>query len=289
MMLTGAFQNFIMVGLGARTASLADSTIMQESLSNIRTVVSFNLKDRRCAAYELHLKSEDGGFILKSILIGIAHGLMVFNNFGVLALAFWYGSALIQDGKADLRDVLISTLAVVMGAIGAGRAAGYLSNVTDAQTSAQRVFSIIDRVPGIDPDSTHTQLSSTGNSECSVELRRVNFVYPAQPNISVLNDVEILIPAGSQLGLIGKTGCGKSTIVSLLARFYDPSSGSVLVNDINLAEMNLREWRSRISIVLQEPNLFSGSVRDNIRYSKLDATDEEVEDAARFAQIHDTK
>ena len=121
-----------------------------------------------------------------------------------------------------------------------------------------------------------------------LQVKEVKFTYPARPDVEVLKGLTIGVEPGQSLALVGPSGCGKSTVVSLIERFYDPSSGSLLLEEQDLRDLNIRWLRNQIGIVSQEPVLFDKSIADNIRYGAnfREVTDEEVIEAAKAANIH---
>ncbi len=140
------------------------------------------------------------------------------------------------------------------------------------------------------------QFSQTGRSKdfaCdgfpakieSVEFRNVDFAY--EENIPVLSDFSLSVQAGQTIALVGESGGGKSTIVNLVSRFYEPTSGNILINGVDYRRRSLSWLQSNLGIALQTPHLFSGSIRENIRYGRLEATDAEVEEAARRVNAHE--
>ena len=149
---------------------------------------------------------------------------------------------------------------------------------------ASRVVHLLDQVPEIkDPDKPVQLPELTGH----IEFRDVNFYYKKDDRVPTINDFNLTIKPGQKVALVGPSGSGKSTMLNLLLRFYDVNSGSIRVDNIDLRRLNLEDYRSRIGVVLQEPFLFSGSIRKNIAYSKPDATDEEIEAAARLANVEE--
>ena len=149
---------------------------------------------------------------------------------------------------------------------------------------ASRVVHLLDQVPEIkDPDKPVPLPELTGH----IEFRDVNFYYKKDDRVPTINDFNLTIKPGQKVALVGPSGSGKSTMLNLLLRFYDVNSGSIRVDNIDLRRLNLEDYRSRIGVVLQEPFLFSGSIRKNIAYSKPDATDEEIEAAARLANVEE--
>jgi ATP-binding cassette subfamily B protein len=144
--------------------------------------------------------------------------------------------------------------------------------------SAERIFSLIDAVPDV-KDKEVTVPTETILSE--LEFDRVDFYYEKEK--PVLSDFSLKVKPGEMIALVGPTGGGKTTIVNLLCRFYEPKNGVIRIGGVDYTDLTMHDIQSRIGIVLQTPHLFSGTIRENIRYGKLDATDEEIESAAKTA------
>lgn len=302
-------EQLLMIGVNQQKEGDSDDTVVTEALSNVRTVASFNLKQNRIDAFVRLLTAEMPRVLRRNFLVGIIFGSSQFVYFGSFALCYWYGGKLITNGESDFEKINIASLSVLMAAMSAGEAGGFAAKIGAASKASRRVFSIIDRTPDTDiQDPARNEivesldrLSDDKNSEagCDITLRRAKFIYPARQNQVVLNSVDLHISPGSVVGMIGQTGCGKSTIIQLLACFYGPRSGEILINHNHpLNVLNIAEWRRHLSIVLQEPDLFSGTIRDNIIYSSAaDAddgkcatappTEEAIIQVARWACIHD--
>jgi ATP-binding cassette subfamily B protein len=156
------------------------------------------------------------------------------------------------------------------------------SQLQAAIAGAERALAVLEEVPEVAERPTARPLArATG----AIEFRNVTFGYT--PDIPVLRDVSFAIPAGASLGIAGPTGAGKTTLLSLLTRFYDPTSGQILLDGVDLRDVTLRDLRNQFAIVQQDAVLFSTTVADNILYAKPDATERDVEDAARAANAHD--
>jgi ATP-binding cassette subfamily B protein len=156
------------------------------------------------------------------------------------------------------------------------------AEMQQAIASAERVFSLIDAVPDVaDRDGA----IDPGTIRGDVEFDGVHFWY--EEDKPVLSGFDLKVRRGETIALVGPTGGGKSTIVNLVCRFYEPRQGAVRIGGRDYRELSLHAIQSRIGVVLQTPHLFSGTIRDNIRYGRLDATDEQIEDAARLAGAHD--
>ena len=155
-----------------------------------------------------------------------------------------------------------------------------MNTVFSALAGAERVFEVLDTAPEDNGKETVTLERIEGN----VELRNVNFGY--EKGVAVLHDISLYARKGQKIAFVGSTGAGKTTVTNLLSRFYDIESGSITVDGVPIEKIDRAFLRSNIAMVLQDTHLFTGTVRDNIRYGRLDATDEEVEAAARVASAH---
>jgi ATP-binding cassette subfamily B protein len=161
-------------------------------------------------------------------------------------------------------------------------AARIFAEMQHAIASAERIFSLTDAVPEV---ANREDAFDPGTINGDIEFDHVTFYY--EDNIPVLKDFSLTVKRGETIALVGPTGGGKSTIVNLLCRFYEPRKGEIRINGQDYTRFSLHGIQSRIGVVLQTPHLFSGSVRENIRYGRLDATDQEIEDAAKLAGAHE--
>lgn len=213
----------------------------------------------------------------------------IYLNYG---LAFWMGSRFLVDGSVSLSQILTIQMAIMIGAFALGNVAPNIQAVTLAVAAANKIYAVIDRVSPLDPASTEGEklVAVQGN----VELRNIKHIYPSRPNVVVMQDVDLLIPAGKATALVGASGSGKSTIVGLIERFYDPVGGSVYIDGHDVKDLNLRWLRQQVSLVSQEPVLFATSIYENIRHGLLGVMQEQepekavrelVERAAKMANV----
>jgi ATP-binding cassette, subfamily B, bacterial len=156
------------------------------------------------------------------------------------------------------------------------------ASMQHAIASAERSFSLLDTPPEI---VNRTGAVDPGTISGDIEFEHVTFYY--EKSKPVLSDFNLRVQRGDMVALVGQTGSGKSTIVNLLCRFYEPKEGVIRINGRDYTELTLEAIQSRIGVVLQTPHLFSGTIRENIRYGRLDASDEEVEAAAKLGGAHD--
>jgi ATP-binding cassette subfamily B protein len=216
-----------------------------------------------------------------------------------VGLALWRGGVSLDEGVSIGALIAFMQYAGLL-AMPIQELARRFTDLQSAQAAAERVQTLLDEVPAIRDSeqvrqAMETEPASTRSSQDdaregaldrieSIEFRNVTFAY--KPGEPVLRDFSFTARAGQTVALVGATGGGKSTIISLAARFYEPTHGSILVNGVDYRERPLLWYQSRFGVVLQTPHLFSGTIRENIRYGRLDATDAEIESASRLAGAH---
>ena len=193
----------------------------------------------------------------------------------------WYSGLQVQLGGITVGGIqaFVSYITFMLWPI--QEMARVYAEMQHAIASAERVFSLVDAVPEV---TDQPGALDPGTIWGDIEFDRVDFYY--DPGKPVLQDFTLRVKPGETIALVGPTGGGKSTIVNLLCRFYEPKRGAIRIDGRDYRALSLHAIQSRIGVVLQTPHLFSGSIRDNIRYGRLAATDEEVEEAARLAGAH---
>jgi ATP-binding cassette subfamily B protein len=204
-------------------------------------------------------------------------------GYAAAALVFWYGGRLVAQGEltaGELTSFLVYTLFV---GFSLGALADLWADFMKALGAAERVFELLDRAPQIPLSGGDTLAHVSGQ----VNFQAVHFSYPSRPDVTVLHALTLDVRPGERVALVGPSGSGKSTVAALLARFYDPNQGEVRLDGVPLTRLDPQWLRRQIGTVAQEPLLFSTSVADNIRYGRPEATDAEVEAAARAANAHD--
>jgi len=211
--------------------------------------------------------------------------------FCAYALGFWYGWTLSTEinpatGKADFTvgKILLVFFVIIIGVFSLGNAAPYLSTVSVARAAGYEVYKIIDTVPSIDSSSEtgRDSPSLSGN----IEFRNVKFNYPTRNKVKVLDGLNLSIKEGSTVALVGHSGCGKSTCIQLIQRFYDPFEGCVNIDNEDIKSFNIKWLRSQLGVVNQEPVLFATSIKENIRFGKKGVTDDDIVAAAKNANAH---
>ena len=160
-----------------------------------------------------------------------------------------------------------------------------LTAITEATAAVTRLFEMIDRVPSIDSEDKKGKALSYVRGE--IEFQDVYFCYPSRPDTPVLQGFNLTVPAGKSVGLVGGSGSGKSTVIQLFERFYDPVEGVILLDGHKTNRLQLKWLRSQIGLVNQEPVLFATSIKENILFGKEGASMESVISAAKAANAHD--
>ncbi|XP_060069104.1 ATP-dependent translocase ABCB1-like [Ylistrum balloti] len=262
-------------------------SIAEEALGAIRTVMAFNGQNKECARYNSHLHHAKSNSVKKGILVGLSNSVVWLLLYGAFAVAFWYGVKLIQDQEEgfDPGSTLTVFIGVMVGSMSLGNALPTVEILGNARGAAQKVFEIIELTSKIDPSSTEGKMPD--KFEGNIEFKDVEFEYPARPDAMVLRGMSLKVRVGQTVALVGSSGCGKSTVVQLLQRFYDPPAGQVLLDGCEISTINVNWLRRQIGVVSQEPVLFATTVAENIRYGRLDVTMDEIIAAAREANAHD--
>jgi len=256
--------------------------VIHEALGALRVVKAFGQEDREESRFidrsgqgmwaRIRLTAYEGGFGLQ---VGV---LTAIGTAGVL----WLGVQHVRTGVLTLGQLL-----VVMGYLTqlydplktlSRKAATFQSKLT----SAERVFSLIDNPPDV---REKPRARSLARARGEIEFRHVSFGYTDRR--TVLENVSFALPAGARLGITGPTGAGKTTLVSLLLRFYDPAEGEILLDGVDLRDYRIADLRNQFALVLQEPVLFSSSIGENIAYARPGASDQAIVEAAKVANAHE--
>lgn len=264
-------------------ASLAEASIVaEETISGIRTVKSFVQEAEEVRRYRGAL--DESFKMARARVRAIAEFMTLAMVCGFAAISFvlWFGGRQVIDGQLTVGDLTQFLLYVMLMAIGAGSLGSLWGDMMSGVGASQRIFEILERT-----SHEHKSGLRPATLQGALSFSNVVFHYPSRPDLEVLKDVSFKVEPGHAVALVGSSGSGKTTIAGLLARFYDPSSGRITLDDQWLADLDLAWLREQIGIVSQEPVLISSTIEDNIRYGRPNATKEEVETAARAANAFD--
>ncbi|CAM0145221.1 unnamed protein product [Urochloa decumbens] len=259
------------------------NSLVEQALGSIKTVYSFTAEKRIIQKYTAILDKT----IKLGIKQGIAKGLAVgFTglSFAIWAFLAWYGGRLVMHHQASGGRIYAAGISFVLGGLSLGMALPELKHFTEASVAATRILDRINRVPQINADDPKGLVLDQIRGE--LQFESVHFVYPSRPNVPVLKDFNLHIPAGQTIALVGSSGSGKSTAIALVQRFYDASEGTVKIDGFDIKELQLKWIRSKMGLVSQDHALFGTSIKENILFGKPDATMDEVYAAALTANAH---
>ncbi|OUM58103.1 hypothetical protein PIROE2DRAFT_26363, partial [Piromyces sp. E2] len=261
--------------------------IAVEAITNVKTVYALNLENHFCRLYDAELVKPEKELEKKYYLSALGVGFSGCVLFFAMAIGFYIGFIFIRNGEMEFKNMFTVLMAITLSSSAVGTACSVVPDYSKAVEAFNHVIEIIDRKPkinasspkGFKPDQLY------GN----ITLDRLRFRYPSRPNITVLRmgNHKVELPEGKMLAIVGGSGCGKSTIIGLIERWYDAQHGEIKMDGILNKEYNIKWLRQQIGIVNQEPNLFDISIKDNIMYGKEDATEEEIISAAKKANIHE--
>lgn len=258
------------------------SGFTHEAFSGVRIIQNFTYEKSSSDKFKFSLKEMLDGF-MKAIIFNDFFWPIVEVSWGISTLIiFWYGTKFSQSREISVGTIVAFIAYSDMFWRPIINLASYYNTLITNFAAAERIFDIMDVEPDIlDLESAEIMPKIKGN----VEFKNVTFGY--EEGISVLKDVSFKIKQGENIALVGPTGAGKTTITSLVSRFYDCDLGEVLIDGKNVKDVNLYSLRSQMGIMLQDTFLFSDTIKENIRYGKLDATDEEIIAAAKAVNAHE--
>ena len=260
------------------------SRIAGEAVGNIRTVVAFCAEEKVLDLFSRELNAPKKQLWLRGQLTGIGYGVSQCCMYCSYGLALWYASTLVKKQETDFGNVMKAFMVLILTAFGVAETLAMAPDIVKGSQALGSVFAIIDRKTEIDPEEVDTEV--VVDVKGSIELRHIVFSYPARPDVPVFQDLSLRVHSGRSLAVVGSSGSGKSSIIALIARFYDPQSGVVFIDGKDIRKLNLRSLRQHIALVQQEPALFATSIYENIKYGADNATEGEVMEAAKAANAH---
>lgn len=269
-----------------------------ESIAAIRTAVSLTLEESICQKYELllidHIKQAFRKATISVLLFSLSDSIPLL----CMAFVLWYGGQLLGDHEYTPFQYMVVYIAVLQGGMSAGQWLSFGPNISQATTAADRILSMrADDEDRLFDDHNQSASEDVEKNGIHLEFKNVSFQYPTR-SAPVLDGLSLKVEKGQFAAIVGPSGSGKSTIISLLERFYTPQQGQITQNGVDIASVDLVSYRQNISLVAQEPSLFSGTIRENITLGRDDleerdnsntgaASETAVQQAAHDAGIHD--
>lgn len=271
----------------SKKAYEASASYACEATSAIRTVASLTREEDVWEHYHGTLVVQ-GQKSLKSILrSSTLYAASQSLTFLCIALSFWYGAQKIDTGEYSLLQYFIVFSAIIFGAQSAGTIFSFAPDMGKAKGAANELKVLFDRKPAIDSWSPDGERMD--RVEGTIEFRDVHFRYPTRPEQPVLRGLNLIVKPGQYVALVGASGCGKSTTIALLERFYDPLAGGVFVDGKEISSLNINDYRGFLALVSQEPTLYQGSIRENVLLGadRDDVPESEIVQACKNANIYE--
>ena len=265
----------------AAQQSLADaSTVIEESVQNIADVKAFTNEGFERARYESSLASFFAVALRGAKARGMFLSFIIFVLFGTIAFVVWYGARMYSTGGISWENFFSFIIFSIFVGASLGSFPEIISQFQQTAGATERLREILN-LPG-ERETGRSDITLTGAISCE----SLSFQYASRPGIAVLENITLALPAGQRTAIVGPSGAGKSTLFSLILGFNDPSSGKLLFDGTDAAEISLACLRSQIAIVPQEVMLFGGTIAENISYGKEGASQTEIESAAAAANAH---
>ncbi|CAI2356592.1 unnamed protein product [Caenorhabditis sp. 36 PRJEB53466] len=256
-----------------------------EVIAGIRTVIAFNAQPFEIERYGKQLAEARKMGIRKTVVLAICSAMPLILMFVLMAGAFWYGAILTAAGVATSGTTFGVFWAVILGTRRLGEAAPHMGAITGARLAINDIFKVIDNTPEI--NCTKETGRRPDKIEGKLTFENIEFTYPTRPDVKILKGVSFDVNPGETIALVGHSGCGKSTSIGLLMRFYNQCAGTIKLDGIPIQEYNIQWLRRTIGIVQQEPIIFLATVAENIRMGDDSITDAEITEACEMANAHD--
>lgn len=258
-------------------------TLAEEVISTVRTAQAFGTQRILADLYDKYILDSRKVDLKAAQWHGCGLAVFFFVIYSAYALAFNFGTTLINEGHAQPGTVVNVILAILIGSFSLALLAPEMQAITHGRGAAAKLYATIDRVPSI--DSASPAGLKPENVTGHISFEHVKFNYPSRPNVPIVKDLTIEFPAGKTCALVGASGSGKSTIVSMIERFYDPIEGVVRLDGTDLRELNLKWLRSQIGLVSQEPTLFATTIKGNVAHGLINTPFEHASEEEKMKLI----
>lgn len=264
----------------------------EQALGAIKTIKALGGEDHEVNIYSEALEEAKKVSIKYGFIAAFCYGLFMFCMTASFGLNYWIGAILVEKSTYNgnvgrpynVKDIITVFFAIVNGGFALGQTSPALKAIGMGRGAASAIYSIIQRVSAIpqnDPKGDHPV-----KIEGDIEFRDVQFTYPSRPDSKILKGLNMTIPKGKKVALVGETGCGKSTTIQMIERYYDPTNGDVLIDGKNIKDYNMTSLRKFIGYVGQEPVLFATTIRENLLIAKPTASEEEIIEALKKANAY---
>nr|QVT92312.1 ABC transporter [Salvia miltiorrhiza] len=267
-----------------RMSCLSEATaIVEQTISHIKTVFAFVGENSAIRSFSESLQKQLRISRTEAFVKGLGTGMFQVVTFCSWALIVWVGAVVVTAGRSLGGDVIAAVMSILFGAISLTYAAPDMQLFNQARAAGMEVFQVIERKPVIHTNPGGKEVAAIKGSIC---INDVHFAYPSRKGTPILRGFSLSIPAGKVVAFVGSSGCGKSTIMSLITRFYDPIEGYILIDNYNIKDLDLKFLRRNIGVVSQEPSLFSGNIKENIQAGNWEADEHQLQKAAQMANAH---
>jgi len=260
------------------------NSVVQENISGARVIKAYTREDYEIERFDkANIDYRNHNMRVLELMSALMPLLSIIMNLSVIAIIY-IGGLQVEARAMDVGDVMAASQYVSRILMSIMMVSMVFQQIARGRACGARIREVLESDPAVE-DGSKTE--GVQQERGTVEFRGVSFKYPASAGDNVLSNINLKISRGETLAIVGATGSGKSSLINLIPRFYDTVEGDVYVDGVNVREWELHALRSRISVVLQKSELFSGTVRENIRWGKDDATDEEIAEAATIAQAQE--
>ncbi|CAL9248278.1 unnamed protein product [Arabidopsis halleri] len=259
-------------------------SIAEQAMSSVRTVYAFSSEKKIIAKFSTALQRS----VKLGVRQGLVKGIAIGSNgitYAIRGFMTWYGSQMVMKHGSKGGTIYAVIVCLTYGGATLGRGLSNLKYLSEAFVAGERIMKVMKRVDVIDSDTLEGQILEIIRGE--VEFKNVRFTYPSRPKTPIFDNFCLRIPCGKTVALVGGSGSGKSTVISLLQRLYDPIAGEILIDGVSISKLQVKWLRSQMGHVSQEPALFATSIEENILFGKEDASMDEVMEAAKSSNAHD--
>lgn len=289
LLLCGFFRFWVLARCQYRAGKVyqASASLACEAVSAVATIASLTREQDVWKIYHKMLRAQLKKNLQSTLQISLLYAASQSFSLLCMALGFWYGGTLIVAREYSMFQFFVCFSSVIFSAQSAGALFSFAPDMAKSRQAAQQLKNLWDRKPEIDSWSDGGE--RVEHLRGQVEFRNVHFHYPTRPEQSVLQGLSLKVEPGQFIALVGASGCGKSTVIGLIERFYDPTSGGIFLDGKNISSLNVNNYRSHLAIVMQQPELYSGTIRENILLGIKDENiqEEAVVEACKKANIHD--